>query len=101
MSATRTILRPRSQMPAIERRLTAAMNQAADLTLSLREISVLMTFISAAKRLAVQQPGSAMGEEVAALRLEVQKTTAAWESAERRLWTLDKASVRDPLDVEP
>ncbi len=86
----RTILSTRSSVRDLEQRLTRAAEGAVKLTLGLRDISTLLTFMAAAKRLADVTVRPTTKMRMVKLEAENKKVTAAWLLAEHKLWMLER-----------
>lgn len=90
----RSVLHPRSDVSLTEQRLIDAAEHAAPITLSLQEISTLLTFMAAARRVAeaaVRQKPEVQETraKVASLQYQLAQSDQAWETAERRIWQLE------------
>lgn len=92
------IRRPRNDVERTVQRLRDALEEAADVTLSLREASNLVSFVAAAKRLEesatrVVESADAAIHRTSSLQYELQEAERAWMAAERRLHELDLAGL--------
>lgn len=87
----RHILNPRNRFARVRQRLQESMNSARPVTLAVGEVSVLVSMLDRAIRLA--EGAQPEADELTQLRLELRKTTAAWEAAERRVHQLEQGRV--------
>lgn len=97
----RSVLRPRSSVNVIVERLVAASERAEGITLSLRDASVLLTFIEAAQGIATvateRADARAAQAEIGSMKYQLRKTTEAWHAAERRLHQYDLIQSRQRM----
>ncbi len=88
----RAVIAPRSQVSRVVDKLVDGANGATSVTLTLGEVSMLVTLIRSAQRVARMASGDVVSADVAALTVEVRRLTEAWEAAERKIWALEVVS---------